>query len=76
MGRYAGRHAQTYCKLVDEVPMKIVQDQVPLKIHLKSDSFENSLMEIPLLASATNNIKFDIYSGTSIKIFSVALEIQ
>ena len=33
-------------------------------------------MKIPWLASATDNLKFDIFSGTSMIIFSVALEIE
>ena len=42
--------------LLEEVPMKIVQDQVPLKIHSKSGAF-NIIMEIPLKASATEHLK-------------------
>ena len=36
--------------------MKIVQDQVSLKIHSKSGAFKNSIMEIPLKARATENL--------------------
>ena len=32
---------------VEEVPMKIIQDQVPLKIYSKSGAFENIIMDIP-----------------------------
>ena len=56
--------------------MKIVQDQVLLKIHAKSGAFENIVMEIPLNASATAILKFYIFSGASIIIFSVTLEIK
>ena len=42
--------------VVEEVPMKIFQYQVPLKIYSKSGTFKNTIMEIPLLASATENV--------------------
>ena len=40
---------------VEKMPIKIVQDQVPLKIQSKSGAFENIIMEIP----------FHIFCGTS-----------
>ena len=35
-------------KAVEEVPMKILHDQVPLKKHYKSGALEHIIMEIPL----------------------------
>ena len=66
---------QTPPRSIEKEPMKIVQDQVPLKIHSKSGAFENIIMEILLLASFTKNQKRYIFSGTSIIKLSVALEI-
>ena len=40
----------------EEVPHKISKDQVPLKIHSKVGAFKNIIMEIPLQASATENV--------------------
>ena len=56
----------------EEVTKTILQDQVPLKIHSKAGAF----MEIPLLASFTENIKFGIFFSNSITTFSAVLEIQ
>ena len=40
-------------RIVEEVPMTILQDQMPLKIRCKADAFQYIIMEIPIQAIVT-----------------------